>query len=127
MDAVDKILEQWCVARPDLDVAPMGPVGRFSRVFHHMANRMGETFARHGLTAAVFDVLATLRRTPRPHALSPGELMSSMMITSGTMTNRIEQLSKTGLVLRCKHPEDARRVVVELTGKGLNLMDAALA
>lgn len=53
--------------------------------------------------------------------------MSSMMITSGTMTNRIEQLSKTGLVLRCKHPEDARRVVVELTGKGLNLMDAALA
>lgn len=127
MDTVDKILEQWRVARPDLDVSAMGPVGRFSRVFHHMTNRMGETFARHGLNAAGFDVLATLRRTPPPHALSPGELMSSMMITSGTMTNRIEQLAKTGLVARRLHSEDARRAVVELTDKGLNLIDMALA
>lgn len=126
MDAVDKILQQWQVARPDLDVTAMGPVGRFSRVFHHLTNRMGKTFARYGLNAAGFDVLATLRRAPPPYTLSPGELMSSMMITSGTMTNRIEQLAKAGLVTRSSHPEDARRAVVKLTDKGLNLIDMAL-
>lgn len=100
MDAVDRILKQWAIARPDLDTSAMGPIYRLSRVFYHLTRRMGETFARHGLNAAGFDVLATLRRSPPPHALSPGELMASMMITSGTMTNRVDQLAKAGLVTR---------------------------
>ena len=126
MDPVDRILEQWRQARPDLDVSAMGPVGRLSRVFHHNARRMGDTFARHGLNAAGFDVLATLRRAAPPHALSPGELMTSMMITSGTMTNRIDQLAKQGLVTRTTDPKDARRAVVKLTKKGFDLIDAAV-
>lgn len=105
----------------------MGPVGRLSRVFHRNARRMGETFARHGLNAAGFDVLATLRRSPPPHALSPGELMNAMMITSGTMTNRIDQLAKQGLVTRTADLNDARRAVVKLTTKGFDLIDAAVA
>ncbi|WP_037265189.1 MarR family winged helix-turn-helix transcriptional regulator [Roseivivax halodurans] len=127
MDAVDRILKQWATARPDLDTSAMGPIGRLSRVFHHLTRRMGETFARHGLNAAGFDVLATLRRSPPPHALSPGELMSSMMITSGTMTNRVDQLAKAGLVTRRSDARDARRAVVELTDEGHKLIDAALA
>ncbi|MFV2052353.1 MarR family winged helix-turn-helix transcriptional regulator [Aliiroseovarius sp. YM-037] len=127
MDAVDKILVQWQQARPDLDVTAMGPVGRLSRVFHHNARRMGETFGKYGLNAAGFDVLATLRRSDPPHALSPGDLMASMMITSGTMTNRIEQLAKAGLVKRTTDPKDARRAVVELTVKGFELIEAAIA
>ncbi len=126
MDDVDKILDQWRKEMPDLDVSVMGPVGRFSRVFHNNAGRMGETFARHGLNAAGFDVLATLRRSPPPHALSPGELMASMMITSGTMTNRIEQLTKQGLVTRTTDPHDARRAVVKLTKKGFEVIDVAV-
>lgn len=105
----------------------MGPVGRLSRVFHHFTRRMGETFALHGLNAAGFDVLATLRRSDPPHALSPGELMSSMMITSGTMTNRVDQLAKAGFVTRRPDARDARRAVVELTDKGRELVEAALA
>ena len=127
MDPVDRILDQWRQARPDLDVSAMGPVGRLSRVFHRNARRMGETFARHGLNAAGFDVLATLRRSPAPHALSPGELMNAMMITSGTMTNRIDQLAKQGLVTRTADLNDARRAVVKLTTKGFDLIDAAVA
>jgi len=126
MDPVDRILEQWRRARPDLDVSAMGPVGRLSRLFHHNARRMGETFARHGLNAAGFDVLATLRRAGPPHALSPGELMAAMMITSGTMTNRIDQLAKQGLVTRTTDSKDARRAVVKLTQKGFDLIDAAV-
>ncbi|MGJ8590011.1 MAG: MarR family winged helix-turn-helix transcriptional regulator [Yoonia sp.] len=127
MEPVDLILEQWRQARPDLDVSAMGPVGRLSRVFHHNARRMGETFARHGLNAAGFDVLATLRRSTPPHALSPGELMTAMMITSGTMTNRIDQLAKLGLITRTTDPKDARRTVVKLTKKGFALIDVAVA
>lgn len=127
MDAVDRILQQWRQARPDLDVSGMGPIGRLSRVFHHNSRRMGETFARHGMNAAGFDVLATLRRAEPPHALSPGELMNAMMITSGTMTNRIEQLAKQGLVTRIADPKDARRAVVKLTRKGGDLIDMAIS
>ena len=127
MDVVDRILEQWRTARPELDTGAMGPIGRLSRVFHHVTRSMARTFEAHGLNAAGFDVLATLRRSPPPHALTPGELMGSMMITSGTMTNRIDQLAKAGLVERRGDREDARRVVVRLTEKGRETVDAALA
>lgn len=122
MDAVDRILAQWNEARPDLDVTSMAPIGRLARLSHHFSRQMGANFARHGLNAAGFDVLATLRRSP-PHALSAGELMNTMMITSGTMTNRIDQLCKAGLVSRDADPEDARRMVISLTPQGFELID----
>lgn len=126
MDAVDRFLRQWGEARPDLDVAPMGVVGRLGRVSRYMSRVMEETFAAHGLNGAGFDVLATLRRSPPPHALSPGDLIAQMMITSGTMTNRIDQLAKAGLVTRTVNPNDARGVIVGLTDKGFAVIDAAV-
>jgi len=126
MDAVDRILAQWKEARPDLNVGSMGPIGRLSRIFHYATRNMAETFARHGLNAAGFDVLATLRRSPPPHALTAGELMTSMMITSGTMTNRIDQLVKTGHVVRTTDKDDARRAVIKLTKKGFDLIEVAV-
>lgn len=126
MDAVDQILAQWNAARPDLNVRAMGPLGRFKRVAQIFNREMSVTFEKYGLNAAGFDVLATLRRTP-PHALSAGELMSSMMITSGTMTNRIDQLAKSGLVRRTADPKDARKAVVQLTEAGRSLIDQAVS
>lgn len=104
----------------------MGPLGRLGRVRHHAGRRMEETFARHGLNAAGFDVLATLRRAPPPHALTPGALMDQMMITSGTMTNRIDQLAKAGLVSRAPDPSDARRALIALTPQGFALIERVL-
>lgn len=126
MDSVDQILGQWAAARPDLDVKSMGPVGRLKRVEQQFSREMGKTFDAHGLNAAGFDVLATLRRTP-PHSLSAGDLMGSMMVTSGTMTNRIDQMEKAGLVARSSDPTDARKAVVKLTERGRNVIDKALA
>lgn len=126
MDHVDEILHQWNRERPDLDVAPMGLIGRLGRVVHYLTREMDKTFARFGLTGASFDVLATLRRAGAPHSLSPGDLLSTMMITSGTLTNRIDQLEKAGLVARASNPEDGRSVIISLTPKGLATIDAAV-
>jgi len=126
MDAVDEILLQWNRERPDLDVGPMGLIGRLGRIVHYLTREMDKTFAEFGLTGASFDVLATLRRSGAPYRLSPGDLLATMMITSGTLTNRIDQLEKAGLVARTLNPEDRRGVIISLTEAGLATIDAAV-
>jgi DNA-binding MarR family transcriptional regulator len=126
MDRIDNILAQWHRERPDLDVAPMGLIGRLRQVSRHLGREMEKTFAAHGLNAASFDVLATLRRSGPPYALSPGDLMAMTMVTSGTMTNRIDQLEKAGLVERRLNPQDARSVIIALTERGFAVIDAAV-
>lgn len=126
MDKLDIVTEQWNQERPDLDVSSMGLVGRLKRVTQHLSLEMGKTFAEHGLNLASFDVLATLRRSGPPYALSPNDLLATMMITSGTMTNRIDQLSKAGLVERMQNPNDARSVIISLTKKGFTIIDSTV-
>ncbi|MQW87362.1 MarR family winged helix-turn-helix transcriptional regulator [Sinorhizobium saheli] len=126
-DHVDRILAQWRRERPDLDVSAMGPLGRLARLRAHISREQEAVFADHGLTSASFDVLATLRRSGPPFQLSPGELLAATMVTSGTMTNRLDQLEKAGLVKRLDNPEDRRGVIIALTPEGLKRIDAAVA
>jgi DNA-binding MarR family transcriptional regulator len=126
MDRIDKILAQWNRERPDLDVAPMGLIGRIGNLAHHLGHEMGKTFAQFDLNRAAFDVLATLRRSGAPYTLSPNDLIATMMVTSGTMTNRIDQLEKAGLVARSPNPDDGRSFLVSLTEKGFALIDGAV-
>lgn len=127
MDQVDRILDQWHRERPDLDVAPMGTFGRLKRLATHLNLRIDRVFEAQGLNAASFDVLATLRRSGPPYALSPSSLINWTMVTSGTMTNRIDRLEKAGLVSRAPDPSDGRGSVVTLTDKGFALIDTLVA
>lgn len=126
MDDVDRILAQWHAARPDLDVAPMGLIGRVARLRKHLEQAHDAVFAAHGLSAAGFDVLATLRRAGPPHALEVKALLASTMVTSGTMTNRLDRLEQAGLVERRPNPKDGRGFVVALTDRGREVIDAAV-
>lgn len=126
MDDVDKIITQWNRERPELDVRPMALIGRLRRVSNRLSKGMGKTFEAYGLNDASFDVLATLRRSGAPYALSPGDLMDTMMITSGTMTNRIDQLVKRDLVERIANQQDARSVTIKLTDKGFELIETVV-
>lgn len=126
MDHVDRVLAQWHRERPDLDVAPMGLLGRLKRLSIHLSREMEKTWAEHGLNGASFDVLATLRRSGPPFALSPGDLIASTMVTSGTMTNRIDQLEKAGLVERRQSDQDRRSFLISLTDEGFRVVDAAV-
>lgn len=126
MDHVDRIKAQWGKERPDLDVSAMGVVGRVSRLSQRFGQEMERTFRAHGLNGPSFDVLATLRRSGPPFALSPGDLMASAMVASGTMTNRIDRLEQAGLIERAANPDDGRSVLIGLTARGREVIDAAV-
>ncbi|MCU7820568.1 MarR family winged helix-turn-helix transcriptional regulator [Kitasatospora sp. DSM 101779] len=125
-DHVDTVLAQWARQRPDLDVSPMAVIGRLKRVVAALEPEMRRTFAAHGLDAASFDVLATLRRNGPDRPLTPAELMRSAMVTSGAITQRLDRLQANGLVTRSPSPTDGRVVLVSLTDEGLALIDGAL-
>ena len=125
-DAVDLILEQWARERPDLDCSPMGVIGRITQLQRevHLAQRT--TFARHGLDAPSFDVLAALRRAGPPYQLTPTALMRTALVTSGAITQRLDRLAERGLIIRNRSESDGRGVVVTLTDAGRAALDAAL-
>ncbi len=125
-DAVDVLLAQWARERPDLDCSPMGVIGRITQAQRevHLAQR--RTFARHGLDAPSFDVLAALRRAGPPHQLTPTALMRTALVTSGAITQRLDRLEERGLITRGRSDADGRAVVVALTEAGRTALDAAL-
>jgi DNA-binding MarR family transcriptional regulator len=125
-DAMDVILEQWAVERPDLDCSPMGIVGRISQLQREVFLAQRATFARHGLDAPSFDVLAALRRAGEPYQLTPTALMRTALVTSGAITQRLDRLEEKGLITRGRSNADGRAVVVTLTEAGRTALDAAL-
>ncbi len=126
MSHVEMVLEQWRRERPDLEVGPMGLTGRLKRIGRHLEREMEKSFAAHDLNLASFDVLATLRRSGAPYRLSPGDLMANTMVTSGTMTHRVDQLVRAGHVERIKNPDDGRSVLITLTDRGRRVIDPAV-
>ena len=126
VDHVDHVIDQWNRERPDLDVSAMAIIGRIGRLEKTIQPRLDAVFAQHDLESWEFDVLATLLRNGAPHQLTPGELIASMMITSGTMTNRIDRLEQRGFVTRTVSQIDARKRLVKLTTLGREKADAAL-
>ncbi len=126
-DHVDEVLEQWSVERPDLDASPMGVIGRIARLGRSHDRSIGAVLASHGLQFDEFDVLATLRRNGPPFRLTPTQLRSSMMVTSATMTNRLDKLERRSLIVREADPDDRRGVLIFLTAAGRALVDRAVA
>lgn len=127
-DRAQIAVDQWRRERPDLDTLAMALLGRLGEV-SQVVNRdyLMPLFAEHGLQSGEFDVLATLRRSGAPYALTPTALYESAMISSGGMTSRIDRLEKHGLIERQKHPTDRRGVLVALTSAGFALIDGMLA
>jgi DNA-binding MarR family transcriptional regulator len=125
-DEVDHLVAAWQRERPDLDIAPLHVLSRVSRLARHLDLARRQAFTEHGLESGEFDVLAALRRAGAPYVLSPGRLAVVTLVSSGTMTNRIDRLSDDGLVVREPDPSDGRGVLVRLTESGRAVVDAAL-
>ncbi len=125
-DEVDDLVQAWREQRPDLDTEPLQVLSRVSRLAKHLDIARRGAFASHGLESWEFDVLSALRRQGPPFQLTPGALLRATLVTSGTMTNRIDRLAATGLVRREPDPRDRRGVLVTLTSEGSSRVDAAL-
>ncbi len=126
-DEVDRIVAAWRRERPDLDVAPLQVLSRVTRLTRHLDRYRAAAFSVPGLETWEFDVLAALRRAGPPYRMSPGQLLTQTLVTSGTMTNRIDRLQARALVEREPDPADGRGVLVRLTEAGMVLVDTAMA
>ena len=126
-DEVDGLIEAWRSERPDVDVTPLEVFSRVSRLSRHLDRARRTVFIEHSLEPWEFDVLAELRRSGPPYELSPGKLLRATLVTSGTMTNRVDRLTTAGLVRRRPDPGDTRGVLVRLTERGAERIDAAMA
>jgi DNA-binding MarR family transcriptional regulator len=125
-DEIDAISAQWERERPGLDLEAMALFGRFGRLYL-LANRSVEAvFARHGLQRGEFDVLAALRRSGAPYVLTPSTLSATLMLSRAGMTNRLDRLESAGLVQRELDPDDRRSFLVALTGRGTEVVEAAV-
>lgn len=125
-DEVDQIVRAWGRVRPDLDLGPLEVMSRITRISRRLDLARRHAFERHHLETWEFDVLAALRREGSPYSLSPGGLIAQTLVTSGTMTNRVDRLVARGLVTRESDPADRRGVVVTATQEGLDQVDAAI-
>lgn len=124
-DHVGRIMGQWAVERPEMDVAPMGIIGRLHRVAAKLTEELVRVYAEHGLDEGEFDVLATLRRSGPPYELTPSALAASTMVTSGAVTKRVDRCEQRGWVTRRVSDRDGRSRVVALTSAGRQLIDRA--
>lgn len=126
-DDVDRLMAAWRRERPDLDVEPLAVLSRVTRLAKHLDRARRRAFAVRDLEPWEFDVLAALRRAGRPYRLSPSRLVAETLVTSGTMTNRVDRLVARGLVQREPDERDGRGVQVRLSAAGVRAVDAALA
>lgn len=125
-DEVDRIVEAWVRERPDLDFEPMQVLSRVGRLSKHLDRARRDAFGSSELEPWEFDVLSALRRAGDPYQLSPKSLLQQTLVSSGTMTNRIDRLVERSLVERRTDPNDGRGILVVMTALGRERVDAAI-
>ncbi|ROS36391.1 MarR family winged helix-turn-helix transcriptional regulator [Curtobacterium sp. PhB78] len=126
-DEVDRIVAAWGRERADLDFGPLEVLSRVDRLARHLDRARRAAFDAGDMEPWEFDVLSALRRAGEPYELSPKTLLQQTLVSSGTMTNRVDRLAARGLVARRTDPKDGRGILVSLTTKGRVAVDAAIA
>jgi DNA-binding MarR family transcriptional regulator len=128
-DAVDELIDQWREQRPELEphhLDAAATINRLARFLARVATELETALSKHGLKLGEFDVLSALRRGGPPFEQTPGQLIGSLFLSSGAMTNRIDRLERLGYVQRHAHPADGRGVIVRLTPSGRRTIDRAI-
>ena len=125
-DEVDRIVDAWSRERPDLDFSPLQVLSRVARLSRHLERARRTAFAASDLESWEFDVLSALRRAGSPYQLSPKALLQQTLVSSGTMTNRIDRLVERRLVERRADPGDGRGILVVMTADGQDRVDRAI-
>jgi DNA-binding MarR family transcriptional regulator len=126
-DHVDRFLDELKDELPaDLDLEIEGIVDRINGINRRVQRALDHTLADYGLSHTDWRILSTLRWAGPPYRRSAGKLAKTIELSSGAMTNRLDQLEQAGLLRRLPDPEDRRGVLVEPTEKGRKLWEEAI-
>jgi DNA-binding MarR family transcriptional regulator len=126
-DHVDRFLEEIKQEFPaDIDLEVEGIVDRIGGINRRIKRALDETLEASDLSHDAYRLLSSLRWAGPPYRRSAGELAKIADLSSGAMTNRLDQLEKAGLVNRLRDPDDRRGVLVEPTDKGRQLWEEAI-
>jgi DNA-binding MarR family transcriptional regulator len=125
-DAIQKSLDEWQRARPDLDLRAKAVTSRITRLAALFDSIIREELMKIGLTLGEFPVIGALRRSGAPFQLPPSALARDIALTSGGMTAAIDKVERKGLVIRAPNPDDRRGSLVRLTDEGRRVIDEAL-
>lgn len=126
LDLVDRGIAQWRYERADIDSSGKEVVGRLLRLEGIVLNSVNSALKTLGVKYQEYAVLATLRVAGTPYRLSPSQLQSTLLFTSGGLSNLLKRLEEQGWVKRSTDPADGRGVLVKLTAKGKRLADEAM-
>ncbi|MEV0016159.1 MarR family winged helix-turn-helix transcriptional regulator [Streptomyces tendae] len=129
-DSVDAMLRQWAEHRPGVDVSSSEVVARLLRAAR-LAEELFEARLRRQPGRTItnvgdFDLLQTLRRAAPGHALTPGQLMRHLVVSSAGLSGRLNRLERDGWIVRTASPDDRRRSLVKLTVQGREEFDRRL-
>ncbi|WP_298864211.1 MarR family winged helix-turn-helix transcriptional regulator [Microbacterium sp.] len=125
-ERIDTVVGQWAAERPDVDLAAMTLMARLSHAADLVNARIERLAKEYGVSRADGDVVLTLRRSGEPYRLSPTAIARSLLMTTGTMTGRLDRLEKLGLIARVPNDTDRRGVDIQLTPEGLRQSDIAI-
>src|SRR5512132_2696580 len=125
-DSVDEQLEVWGRELPTLDLETEGIVERIQKLERHLDRSARETLERFDLSHGEWRLMGHLRYAGPPYRGKPGKLAKHLGLSSGAMTNRLDNMERRGLLRRLDDPDDRRGVIVELTNKGNTLWERAV-
>ncbi len=124
-DRIDSVLADWSKERPDLSTGALAMALRVQSLAKSMSENLTEVLNRFDLEWWEYDVLSVLRRQGSPYEMSASAIGSSTRLSGGAVTNRIDGLVERGFVVRITDPKDRRRVLVQLSKEGQEIVDRA--
>lgn len=126
-DSIDEQLEVWGRELPTLDLETEGIVERIWRLSRHLDQSTRETLDAYDLSFGEWRLMGHLRYAGPPYRGKPGKLAKRLGLSSGAMTNRLDNMERRGLLRRLDDPEDRRGVIVELTEEGQKLWEESVS
>jgi len=95
---------------------------RAAELLMELHNR--QTFDQYQLSPSARQVLAIVEGAGQP--LEPSVIAERLLVTTGSMTSLLDNLEKRGLIRRQPHPEDRRKLLIDITPTAQAIVDELL-
>ena len=82
------------------------------------------TSEQYQLSPSARGVLAVVEGAGQP--LEPSVIAERLVVTTGSMTSLLDNLEKRGLVRRLPHPDDRRKLLIDITPAAQTIVDELL-